>query len=162
MNSTLTKSQMKVFGPRACRSLGYGRRAMIKATVRYDDREGNGHNTFSIVGEIYVPGKNDCEAGGMLSEEIAQYFPELAPFMKWHLVSTDGPMHYIANSLYWAGKTKWEKPNLSHFRSTAVWPEATEETMALPETELTAQLEARLPALLADFKQAAESLGFTY
>ncbi len=29
--------------------------------------------------------------------------PELAPFIKWHLCSTDQPLHYIANTLFHAG-----------------------------------------------------------
>lgn len=107
MNSTknasvLTKHQVKTYGPRAFPS--YGPHALIKAHVRHDDRCNNGHNTFSITGEIYIPGKRDIEAGGRIHEHIAQAFPELAPFIKWHLCSTDEPLHYIANTLYHAGE----------------------------------------------------------
>jgi len=98
--SVLTKRQKKVYGPRPIS--GWGAGAQIKAEVRFDDECGNGHNTFSITGEIYVPGRRDIEAGGCLHEEIAKAFPELAPFIKWHLVSTDGPMHYVANTVHFA------------------------------------------------------------
>src|SRR5215472_1957083 len=102
MESVLTKSQKKVYGPRAI--AGWGHNAQIKAEVRYDDECGNGHNTFSITGEIYIPGRRDCESCGCLHEEIAKAFPELAPFIKWHLFSTDGPMHYVANTVYFASE----------------------------------------------------------
>lgn len=62
---------------------------------------GNGHNSFSITATIY---ENGCDvAGGCCHEEVAKHFPELAPFIKWHLTSTDGPMHYVANTLFHAG-----------------------------------------------------------
>lgn len=155
--STLTRSQHSHREPRAIGD--YGPRALLWAFLRYDDQCGNGHNSFAITGEIRVPGRCDCEACGMLHDEIAQVFPELAPFLKWHNCSSDGPMHYVANSLYWAGQTKWEKPNLAHFRSTAIWPDATEQDM-LTVTE--AILLARLPALMAEFKTAMLALGFNY
>jgi hypothetical protein len=78
------------------------------AEVRYDDDCGNGHNSFSITGVIRAidkrinPRDNGELAGGCLHEEIAKAFPELAPFIKWHLTSSDGPMHYIANTMYHA------------------------------------------------------------
>ena len=100
--------------------------------------------------------------GGCCHEEVIRAFPQLAPFIKWHMFDSTGPMNYVANSLYWAGKTKWEKPNLENFRSTAVWPEATEATMAMHEESLNQALLARLPSLVADFRVAVESLGFEY
>jgi len=100
MPSVLTKKQVKTYGPRPV--TGWGKNALIRAEVRYDDECGNGHNSFAITGEIYIPGKRDCEAGGCLHDEIAKYFPELAPYIKWHLMSSDGPMHYIANTVYHA------------------------------------------------------------
>lgn len=112
--STLTKKQTKTFGPKLIS--GWGAGAQIKAEVRYDDECGNGHNSFAITGEIYIPGRRDIEAGGCLHEEIAKKFPELAKYIKWHLCSSDGPMHYVANTVYHAsdrdhnGKAKGE-PN---------------------------------------------------
>lgn len=47
-------------------------------------------------------------------------------------------------------------------RSTAIWPEATDEQLMLPKAELTALLEARLPALLEAFKSDVEACGFIY
>lgn len=72
----------------------------LTVTIRYDDRCGNGHNTFSITGELRVNGR--WESGGCLHDLIQERVPEYSHLIKWHLVSTDGPMHYIANTLYHA------------------------------------------------------------
>jgi hypothetical protein len=47
-------------------------------------------------------------------------------------------------------------------RRAAVWPDATDEQLCLPRDELKALLEARLPALLADFRADVESIGFHF
>jgi hypothetical protein len=47
-----------------------------------------------------------------------------------------------------------------YVRNAAIWPEATDEQ--LMADDLKEQLEARLPALLAEFQAAVESLGFTF
>lgn len=126
-----------------------GNLCVLIATLRYDDECKNGHNTFAITCELYdraerIPGeaKTKHSSGktlwlgscGCIHDDIAKHIPELAPYIKWHLVSSDGPMHYIANSMYYAKV----KANLSAARSCAVWPDA--------------QLE--------DFTK--EKLGFTY
>lgn len=49
---------------------------------------------------------------------------------------------------------------LDHARSTAVWPDATDEDLTAPGLE--ERLKARLPKLLEEFRAAVESLGFTY
>jgi hypothetical protein len=104
MESTLTKNQTKVYPWKVYTEDGETYR--IRAVVRYDDRCGNGHNSFSITGEIQRKGDNGAwyaEAYGCLHEDIARRFPALAPLLKWHLCNADGPMHYIANSLFLAG-----------------------------------------------------------
>jgi hypothetical protein len=99
--SVLTRSQYKSYGPRSID--GYGLGAAIWAHVRHDDECGNGHNSFAITATVRVPRHKDIAAGGCMHEEIAKAFPELAPFIKWHLTSTDGPMHYVANTIHLAG-----------------------------------------------------------
>jgi hypothetical protein len=77
----------------------------VIATVRHDDSCGNGHNTFSITGEVYILGTGNrwrLESCGCVHDDISKHIPELAPFIKWHLCSTDGPMHYVANTVYHA------------------------------------------------------------
>lgn len=88
------------FGPRAVR--GYGKRASLWVSMRFDDECKNGHDTFAITAHVTVPGERDWVACGCLHTEIAQVFPELTHLIKWHLVSTDSPMHYVANTIYHA------------------------------------------------------------
>jgi hypothetical protein len=219
---------------------GYGPGATtIRAEVRFDDDCGNGHSTFAVTGDVRGPRNQDI-AGGCLHDDIARVFPELAHLIKWHLTSTDGPMHYIANTLYHAGDRdhnrlrkgesrqthtnkgapmwtlvavnapgvkisgtptgdayrnaetaplfiletlvtgdrpavapllEWRpcltigegKPReLGHARSAAVWPEATDAELCAEPDALRAMLEARLPALLAEFKAAMLACGFCY
>lgn len=89
------------FGPRPID--GYGKGAVITVHCRFDDNCKNGHDSFSITADVWVPGRRGIEAGGCLHDGIAKVFPELAYLIPWHLVSTDGPMHYIANTVYLAG-----------------------------------------------------------
>lgn len=208
---------------------GYGPGGMMTVTIRHDDNCKNGHETFSITADVITTESkrnNDIAAGGCMHDEIVKVFPELAHLIKWHLCSTDGPMHYIVNTTYAAGcldyngllegerrqirsrtgelcwrlvaidqagnevelyqleknthaETKPACPytleyrpwctvgkgkarELESARSIAIWPEATDDQLKLPKAELTKLLEARLPALLADFRQAVESCGFMF
>lgn len=52
--------------------------------------------------------------------------------------------------------------NLDYARSTAIWPEATDEQLCLPKEELTVLLKARLPALIEEFRQAIASTGLEW
>ena len=84
---------------------GYGTNGRMTVNIRFDDNCRNGHNTFAITADVVTAESKrmrDIAAGGCLHEEIARVFPELAHLILWHLVSTDGPMHYIANTLYHA------------------------------------------------------------
>jgi hypothetical protein len=194
----------------------------MHVTVRFDDECKNGHMSFSITAEVYTNEslrRRDCAACGCMHEEIERVFPELAPLIKWHLTSTDGPLHYIANTVYHAGNrdcngltagevrqlrngktglpcwvltttpadlpryvdsetcptgqavTKYEpwtrigegkERDLTAARNSAVWPDATDAQLTLPPAELTALLTARLPQLIADFKQAMLDAGFLW
>jgi len=164
MTSILTKNQKMKFGPKLYTEKGVKYR--ITATVRYDDDCGNGHNSFSITGSIDRQAGNGGwvdDAGGCIHDQIAKHFPQLKQYIKWHLTSSDGPMHYIENSLYWAGHRNADKPNYDYFRSTAIWPEMTDDRLkAIGEKELTKALNNRLNSLMAEFKRAVESLGLTY
>jgi hypothetical protein len=56
----------------------------------------------------------DWEEGGRNPEFVAEVWPEYAKYLKWYLCSSDGPMHYLANTIYHAsdkdcnGKRKGE------------------------------------------------------
>jgi hypothetical protein len=167
--STLIKHQVRTFGPVAID--GYGPGAEFIATVRFDDQCGNGYNTLSLTATVTTPlsrSRKDIEAGGCLHPEIAKHFPELAPLIPYHLCSTDGPMHYIANTLYWLGKSGWtdSKPNspphLEHARKTACWPDMPEVMLDLPADHVTAILEQRLPEILATLRAHVRMLGMRY
>jgi len=90
MKSKLTKEQRKVLRIRNPKPEG-----IHTVTIRYDDQCGNGHNSFSITAE-------GRDMGGCCHEEVVEAFPYLEKFIKWHLTSSDGPMHYIANTVYHA------------------------------------------------------------
>lgn len=207
--------QVKTYGPKTY-SEG-GRTYRITARVRFDDECGNGHNTFSITADIDEKRGNQwCEySGGCCHKEVAKHFPELAGLLKWHLCAWDGPMHYVANTVYHAGdkdcyglragesrqihngKTGlpcWilESPDVQRHvdakecppspgeskyvplmrvgegkardldaaRSCAVWPDASDADLTAPG--LKERLEARLPALLEEFRAAVESIGMEW
>jgi hypothetical protein len=190
----------------------------VKVKLRFDDECRNGHMTFAITGTEYEKWKDG--ACGSIHDTIREWFPELAPLIKWHLTSTDGPMHYIANTVYHAsdrdhwglrkgekkpvrrggkGPITWrlviddtlpkeieceaepktgvaafhyepwcrigegKKRELEHARSSAVWPEATDEQLCAGPAALAAMLRARLPQLLAEFKSAmVDMCGFEW
>lgn len=87
----------------------------LTVTMHYDDELGNGHNTFSITGELrrmdrMNPKRWHTEACGCLHEQIEEHAPMLASLLKWHLVSSDGPLHYLSNTLFLASdKDCWGK-----------------------------------------------------
>lgn len=90
---------------KAARNTPDGGRVLVEA--RFDDNPVNYHETFAITGSYWTAEDRkrrtrEPSAGGCIHEEIAAAFPELAHLIKWHLTSVDGPMHYIANTLYHA------------------------------------------------------------
>lgn len=259
-----------------------GETVLMHAEIRFDDNCHNGHNSFAITGFGWYDRykSKDYDFCGCCHEMIAEVFPELEPLIKWHLVSTDSPMHYIANTIYHAsnlenGKAKgepnaWEKRvkfgnfpitfsvdkdfrewleaalahrastpktnphrkdfqvvevpyvkkpgdnyqfkpkysfddftdswykapfdtqaqalewqtalitcgmeiitivtgysqgkerNLAFARKSACWPEATDEQLCLPEAELRALLETRLPGMQAEFRKAMDEIGMLW
>lgn len=157
---------------------GYGKDAAMTVEIRFDDDCGNGHNTFAITAEVKRPMARDIEAVGCLHDDIARVFPELAPLIKWHLVSTDGPMHYIANTVFLAGDADcWglrkgeqgkhrtgegKARELESARAAACWPDAPDSILCADKATLTSALVDRLPALLADFESAVNDCGFLY
>lgn len=181
MNSILTKKQVKTFGPKRL-----DKDNVIVAEVSHDDDCNNGHNSFSLTATIYgrnrIPGENTITfegktywswACGQCHDDIKKAFPELASLIPWHLCSTDGPMHYIANALYWAGQSGYcngkpnDPPNVEHLKSTIIFgaldSDAGVDPMQLAkEGKLSPWLKERLPALLDKFAGAVQSLGFTY
>lgn len=63
---------------------------------------------FSITVDSWSPrnttlSQNSIQACGCQHDVVEKLFPELAPYIKWHLTSTEMPLHYITNTLYHAG-----------------------------------------------------------
>jgi hypothetical protein len=273
--SVLVKSQVKKIGKDIpLDEFGYeGETGRLIVEVRYDDECGNGHNSFAITGEVIRPksrSRDKMITGGCIHEVIAKHCPELAPYIKWHLFDSEGPMHYISNTVYLAGdrdcygkskgeatsfkevvkvegipdgvdiqisvkEFKWflesrdnnaditihriehgptkdgykfgpkfsfrickwhecgfdseeeakgclelfksgkcdllvtassysegKERQLDAARSIAMWPDATDDELMQEPEALKLTLLARLPALIAEFKAAIESLGFVY
>jgi len=108
-DSILTKRQVKTLTKQI---MVDGKQGRIEVSIRYDDQCGNGHNSFAITGTIFSHPTSSANryyaAGGCLHEEIVKHFPELKPFIKWHLTSSDGPTYYVANTLYHARDTDTE------------------------------------------------------
>lgn len=123
------------------KDIGWGEDDKAAVVLRFDDRCGNGHNTFTIT----IDARN---YGGCMHDEIREHFPEYAHLIKWHLVSTDGPMHYIANTVYHA-----KAGALDYARSCAVAPDATLSQLLDKEW-----LAARLQALMAEFEATMLSI----
>lgn len=97
--SILTKNQVKTVS----KNITYmGQQRVMTVTLRYDDECKNGHNTFSITGDISTLSRKTSIVCGCIHDEIKEFFPELEKYIKWHLCSSDAPMYYIANTLYHA------------------------------------------------------------
>lgn len=246
----------------------------LEVVIRYDDHLKNGHNTFSITGSVYSGNKSNPEICGCIHDTIKEHFPEFKRAIDFHLVSSDGPLHYFENVCFLAGnKDCWgrapgdvssyfhgvrignspitdefsvkfldwldesikfnksvlksnpdyikfepiqvsigtvsrftfkhcpedsyssapfktleeakefseafntlpfqrvkypleystgKKQEFDSARKIAVWPEATDEELSLPQDELCVLLKNRLPALMTEFKSIVESFHFVY
>lgn len=138
----------------ALRTSSEGRRVRVK--LRFDDNCRNGHMSFGMTGESWHPkearGPNGPGgAGGQIQDEIADAFPELIPLMQWHLCTTDGPLHYEANTIYHArdrdhhGLRAGERRQLVNGRTK------------LPVWQLTGPGGSVLPASSGDWVDALEA-----
>lgn len=84
-----------------------GQKYRISAELRFDDNCNNEHESFSITATGHEWDSKGAywrdSFGGCCHEQIAKHLLALAPLIKWHLTSTDGPMHYEVNTVYHAG-----------------------------------------------------------
>ena len=79
---------------------------VVYVTIRLNDECKNGHNDFSITGEVYQNGKPKTDRNmiccGCCHNEILEAFPEFKIFVDLHLCSSDGyPMFLGQNPAYW-------------------------------------------------------------
>lgn len=94
----MTKSQTKNFS----RVYNSGK-SRADVTIRYDDQCDNGHNSFAITATIYEKRGNNRWVGSMWGschDEIVEAFPEFAPLIKWQSMTSNGPLHCVANTVY--------------------------------------------------------------
>jgi hypothetical protein len=142
------------------------------------DHHGDQAPYFSITMDEYKQRRvNEREllSAGLQHGLVRELFPELAPLIRWHLTSTDGPMHYLANGLYWYdchhGKQKHARPEDKErapdaFAHTVVLGALSDDMeltllLALSRNEVEAYLKARLPRLLAAFQADIRAAGLT-
>lgn len=152
-----------------------GRPYRIRATYGIDYPFGNRNNQqphFSVTGEIERKlgngrwGEDSC---GMLHDDIAKHFPELEPYLKWHLVSLGEPMHYLANAKYWWEMAMGQRPRDAHeqvhpisaFQSTIVLGGIPGETMPYTNDwqDVERWLKDRLPKLMGRYAADMKALG---
>lgn len=85
-------------------------RYFVAAIISLDDKCGNGHEDFSLTGELIdrkAKGRDRVVSCGCIHDEILAAMPELAPFAALHLSDWKGaPSHAAANAFYWYAGTK--------------------------------------------------------
>lgn len=81
-----------------------GEKVLMHAEVCFDDNCKNGHNSFAVTGHGWYDHykSRDWDFGGACHDMIEKVFPELKHLIKWHLMSSDSPLHYVANTVYHA------------------------------------------------------------
>ena len=146
LNSVLVRNQKITFEKKISKN------RLLTVTVRFDDNCTNGRNRLSVTGEVTTLSKKTTFECGCIHDTIAKHFPELKEAIAYHLCSTEKPMSYISNTVYWA-----EEGNRTYARGTAIAPNATLEQLLDKEW-----LEARLPSLLNDLKSIVTGLGMVY
>lgn len=157
MESILQKSQYEKF----TKNIIYqGKSCIISAVLRYDDKCNNGHNTFSITGSIkggeYRHYGYEINEGGCIHDQISRFFPEFKHLIKYHLMSSKGPLHYIANTIYW-----FNEGEIEFAKSSAIWGITPLDTnINLLADKLF--LEKRLPYIMKAFKKDIEKLNFVF
>ena len=92
-------------------------------TLQLKHLKGTSSSYFSVtadVGNVAHYRRYPAHSWGCTHEKVAEHFPELSKYIKWHLVGFDGPRHYKANAKYWLGLGKYSDCNITHFKSTIV------------------------------------------
>lgn len=87
----------------------------LRIHIRFDDECNNKHNSFSVTGDTYDR-YDTWLSGGCLHDEIGA-IPGFANLIKWHLCDGEsGPMHGVANALYFAGARDYNGLLAGEFR----------------------------------------------
>jgi len=151
----------------------------ITATYGIDYEFGRKHNHapgFSLTCTIdRLSGRRWVDHGGGWSpKSITKHFPDLSPLIQWHLVSTEEPLHYLANAGYWMDfingvykvKPECNGNPLEAFKATIVWGAIPGDTdrelakmVACDRAHMADMLRNRLPALMERFRSVMEYWG---
>ena len=112
----------------------HGTRYRGTVTYGFDLAFARKHNQapyFTITTDVdrWERGRWVEDSGGQQHDLVRAMWPELAPYTKWHLVSPEGPMHYLPNASYWYelvhGRSKWEVDSsqdpVAAFKSTVIY-----------------------------------------
>lgn len=120
---------------------------------------------------VEIPHKNSGKIGEY--QYSPKYYFNGMDIEKWH----EAPFDTLeeANNFVYAmtnckveivetpnARGKGKERDFEAARASAVWPEATDEQLSLPEDDLKKLLLDRLPDLMQNFKLDMEGLGFTY
>ncbi|MGI0147905.1 MAG: hypothetical protein ACREDF_00025 [Thermoplasmata archaeon] len=152
-----------------------GQKYRIQATYGMDYELAHRNNqapyfSLTMTRDRWTGRRWEDEGGGAAHEEIIRHFPTLEPYVKWHLVSTESPMHYLANAKYWyeiaTGKlAPGEHQRIDPWdalRSTIVFgglPTDADHNLNIPWPHLSGWLQERLPLLMETFRHAMKTLG---
>lgn len=140
---------------------GLPNRGVLKAKAELASI-GNQAPYFSITADLLEHGRE--VAGDCMHDEVAEHFPQFAPYIRWHLTSIDGPMHYLANAIYHAGfyLGMESNRNLDHLKSTIVYgaveSDASVDLEKLDASSLQSFLVNRFPALMRQFQADMNTL----
>src|SRR6187431_1139451 len=77
----------------------------IYVSIRLNDECKNGHQDFSITGNLYEADKPKIDryniCGGCIHDEIIKFYPEFKQFIDLHLSDYEGiPMYAVENGFY--------------------------------------------------------------
>jgi hypothetical protein len=116
-----------------------------KFTAKLHQLHGNQHPYFSITGETWIGRREDM--GGCIHDVIAEYWPDMRPFLRLHLSDDTGtPMHGGANGAHWAREyfrldLPDYDPGLGNPRDKAKVREILRDHLRLSDVEVDALLE---------------------
>lgn len=138
----------------------------------------NGHNTFSIrlIAHIvkHRHGYLDPKFVSVITDQIyspelgtmQKYFPEFVKYLKYRLFSVYGPLYYFENTAYFASDKDYaanpKEREIDKAVGSCLGQNLDRKVFELSTDELMEALTDRLPAIMAEFKQDIEELGFVY
>ena len=120
-----------------------------------------------VANTCYHAGDQDCyglrkgERRPILGpDKVSTWVPKITP--EKYVKGTQQPVLVLVEYEPWCREGEGKERDLDAARRAAVWPDATDEELCQERPQLEAALKARLPALLAEFKQAMLEIGFIY